>query len=156
EHWERELGRDLPSGYFGENLTTVGLDVTGAVIGERWRLGEDDDSVVLEVRMPRTPCQTFARRMGEERWVRRFSDHGAVGAYCSVVQPGRVVAGARIDVIERPTHGVTVGEVFHARRTDPLRLQAMVEQLGDAMAVDLRRPIALALGHARKAGLLPA
>ncbi|MGN6599799.1 MAG: MOSC domain-containing protein, partial [Actinomycetes bacterium] len=104
----------------------------------------------------RTPCQTFARRMGEERWVRRFSDHGAVGAYCSVVQSGRVAVGARVTVLERPAHGVTVGEVFHARRTDPERLQVMVEELGDWIAPALRRPIALALGHARKAGLLPA
>jgi MOSC domain-containing protein YiiM len=33
--WEAELGRPLQNGVFGENLTTVGLDVNGALIGER-------------------------------------------------------------------------------------------------------------------------
>ena len=47
---------------FGENLTTSGLDVDGAV-GERWQVG---DEVVLEVAGPRIPCSTFAARMGEK------------------------------------------------------------------------------------------
>ena len=38
-HWEAELGRPLAAGAFGENLTTVGLDVQGARIGERWQVG---------------------------------------------------------------------------------------------------------------------
>ena len=37
DDWERELGRTLPAGSFGENLTTQGVDVSGALIGERWR-----------------------------------------------------------------------------------------------------------------------
>ena len=44
--WADRLGRELPHGMFGENLTTSGLDVDGALVGERWAVGED---VLLEV-----------------------------------------------------------------------------------------------------------
>ena len=65
EHWSSLLGREVTDGLFGENLRTRGLDVSGAVIGERWLLGAQ---VVLEVTSPRTPCATFGRRMGERGW----------------------------------------------------------------------------------------
>src|SRR6476659_7767099 len=56
--WQAALGRELTNGMFGENLTTSGVDVTGARIGERWRVGSD--GLVLEVSAPRIPCRTFA------------------------------------------------------------------------------------------------
>jgi MOSC domain-containing protein YiiM len=64
--WERELGYELPAGQFGENLTTRGLDLTGTLVGERWRIG---GTVVLQATSPRIPCATFAHRMGEPKWV---------------------------------------------------------------------------------------
>ncbi|MEZ3159676.1 MOSC domain-containing protein [Microbacterium sp. BWT-B31] len=102
EHWSRELGRDLAPGFFGENLRTEGIDVNAALIGERWRIGP---SVVVEVTMPRTPCQTFARWVGgddERGWVKRFSRERRLGPYLRVVSHGRVQAGDEIVVIERP------------------------------------------------------
>jgi MOSC domain-containing protein YiiM len=123
--WREHLQRDLPPGSFGENLTTTGLDITGAVIGERWRIGTGDDAVVVEVTTPRIPCQTFTNFIGEPRWVKRFTDHGAPGAYLRVVQPGSVQAGARIDLLSRPEHGVCIGEVFPSVR--PERAQELVD-----------------------------
>lgn len=111
-YWAAELGADVAPGQFGENLRTRGLDVDGAEIGERWRIGEQ---VVVEVTMPRTPCATFGRWLGQERWVRRFGDHGRPGAYLRVVERGEVEAGDRVDVVHRPGHGVTVTGWF----TDP-------------------------------------
>ena len=109
--WSDQLGRELPNGMFGENLTTSGLDVDGAVIGERWAVG---DEVVLEVTAPRIPCATFAARMGERGWVRRFSEVGRTGAYLSIVTPGGVRTGDPVDVVRRPGHGITVPDVFRA------------------------------------------
>ncbi len=102
EYWEQELGRALPPGWFGENLRVAGLDVNRALIGERWRIGA---SVEVEVTMPRTPCQTFARWVGgdEQRgWVKRFSQARRLGPYLRVVQRGRVQAGDEIVVVHRP------------------------------------------------------
>ncbi|QGN56636.1 MOSC domain-containing protein [Nostocoides sp. HKS02] len=109
--WAGELGRELPSGTFGENLTTLGLDVDGSLIGERWAVG---DTVVLEVCGPRIPCATFAARMGERGWVKRFSAVGRTGAYLSVVTGGTVRQGDAITVVSRPDHEITVPDTFRA------------------------------------------
>ncbi|MDQ1641257.1 MAG: hypothetical protein QOJ90_608, partial [Actinomycetota bacterium] len=66
--WAAELGREIAAGAFGENLTTEGVDVTGAVIGERWQIGAD--GLVLEVTAPRIPCRTFQGWMDEPHWVK--------------------------------------------------------------------------------------
>ena len=118
DRWAEQFGADVPSGQFGENLTTQGLDVNGAEIGERWRVGDD---VVLEVTMFRTPCQTFkawlSRNGYDDRaWVRRFAEDGRPGAYLRVVAPGCVSVDDPIEVVHRPGTGGTVsswfGEVF--------------------------------------------
>lgn len=108
--WGAELGRDLRDGMFGENVTTLGLDVDGAVVGERWRVG----SALLEVAGPRIPCATFASWMDERAWVRRFTEHGRTGAYLAVIEPGVMAAGDVVEVSARPEHGITVPQVFRA------------------------------------------
>jgi len=110
--WAAHLDRELTNGMFGENLTTTGVDVTGAVIGERWRIGTD--GVLLEVTSPRTPCKTFAIRLGVDGWIKTFARGGTPGAYLRVIEPGTVSAGDRVDVVERPSHGVTIGVVYRA------------------------------------------
>jgi MOSC domain-containing protein YiiM len=111
--WETQLDRPLPSGRFGENLTTVGVDCTTARIGEVWRIG----SVVLRVEVPRIPCATFAGHMGERGWVKRFSQVGRTGAYLSVVEPGTLRTGDEIRV-ERPGHDITLLLNFRAAMGD--------------------------------------
>ncbi|MEU4142185.1 MOSC domain-containing protein [Streptomyces parvulus] len=112
--WERELGRPLADGFFGENLTTTGLDVSGALIGERWRVGPD---LLLEVTSGRIPCRTFQGHMGEERWMKRFIEKAAPGAYFRVVEPGEIRAGDAVRIVHRPEHDVTVALQFRAVTT---------------------------------------
>ncbi|WP_406515299.1 MOSC domain-containing protein [Streptomyces sp. NBC_00873] len=109
--WERSLGRPLANGAFGENLTTAGLDVSGARIGERWRIGPD---LVLEVTSGRIPCRTFAGHLGEKRWVKRFTEAAAPGAYLRVIEPGEIRAGDPVEIVHRPDHDVTVRMQFLA------------------------------------------
>ncbi|GAB3602332.1 MOSC domain-containing protein [Microbacterium aureliae] len=114
DYWQGELGRDLPPGWFGENLRTEGIDVNSSVIGERWRIG---DRVEVEVTMPRTPCGTFARWVGgadQKGWVRRFSDARRLGPYLRVVRTGSVRAGDEITVLERPAGAPTIIEIYRA------------------------------------------
>ncbi|MET9774146.1 MOSC domain-containing protein [Streptomyces sp. NPDC006367] len=115
DDWERELGRPLPHGSFGENLTTSGVDVTGALIGERWRVGPE---LVLEVTSGRIPCRTFQGHLGEQRWVRRFTAKGAPGAYLRVIEPGEIRTGDPVEIVHRPAHGVTVALQFRAVTTE--------------------------------------
>ncbi len=138
--WGGELGRDLPDGMFGENLTTQGLDVDGSVMGERWRVG----TAVLEVAGPRIPCATFAAWMGERGWVRRFTGRGRTGAYLAVVEPGTVAAGDVIEVVDRPAHGITVPEVFRAFMGDAGQARRVLSAriLGPDDHADLERRLA--------------
>ncbi|MEU1295129.1 MOSC domain-containing protein [Streptomyces sp. NPDC005840] len=115
DDWERELGRALPNGVFGENLTTAGVEVSGALIGERWRIGS---VVLLEVTSGRIPCRTFQGHVGEQGWVRRFTQKGAPGAYLRVIEPGEIRAGDPVEVVERPGHDVTVALQFRASTTE--------------------------------------
>jgi MOSC domain-containing protein YiiM len=114
DDWAHRLGRPLRPGMFGENLTLRGLDVSGAVIGERWRIGAPDDvsAVEVEVTQLRIPCNTFKRWMGEPQWVRRFADHGRFGAYLRVVRTGSIAAGDQVTVVRRPAHGVPITATF--------------------------------------------
>ncbi|MFF8692749.1 MOSC domain-containing protein [Streptomyces sp. NPDC015144] len=112
--WDRELGRPLANGAFGENLTTRGVEVSRALIGERWRIGPD---LVLEVTSGRIPCRTFAGHLDEPRWVKRFTRAAAPGAYLRVIAPGAVRAGDPVEIVHRPDHDVTVEREFLASTT---------------------------------------
>ncbi|MEU1406250.1 MOSC domain-containing protein [Streptomyces sp. NPDC005728] len=129
DDWERELGRSLANGSFGENLTTEGLDVSGALIGERWRIGSE---VVLEVTAGRIPCRTFQGHLGERGWVRRFTRKGATGAYLRVIEPGGIRAGDPIEVVHRPDHEVTAAMQFRAVTTERDLLPRLLAA-GDAL-----------------------
>jgi MOSC domain-containing protein YiiM len=112
--WEAELGRELGPGAFGENLTTEGVDVSGAVVGEHWRIG----TVELEVCQPRLPCSKLAIRLGEPQMVRRFAKAGRSGAYLRIVTEGELGAGDAVELVHRPDHGVTVRDVSAALLLD--------------------------------------
>lgn len=127
DHWGEVLGRELRDGMFGENLTTAGFDVDAALVGEVWRIG---DVVRLQVTGPRIPCETFAAQMGEQRWVRRFTERGRTGAYLRVLAPGEVRAGDSVVVADRPDHDVTVPVMFRALTTER-QLMPMLADVGD-------------------------
>ncbi|MEU7630847.1 MOSC domain-containing protein [Nocardia sp. NPDC049220] len=111
--WGAELGRELPAGWFGENLRLAGLAVSDAVIGARWSIGD----TVLEVSAPRVPCATFQQWSGEQQWVKRFTLRSDTGAYLRVLTEGTIGAGDQVSVEYVPTHGITVRDLFTG--TDP-------------------------------------
>ena len=117
--WERELGRELGPGAFGENLTVEGVDVSGALIGERWRLG----TVELEVCQPRFPCFKLGLRFGDPQMLKRFTRAGRPGAYLRIVREGEIGAGDAIEVTDRPDHGVTIALVARAVMIEPALLE---------------------------------
>ena len=135
DEWERELGRTLADGAFGENLTTHGLDVSGALIGERWRVGPE---VVLEITSGRIPCRTFQGHMDEKGWVTRFTPRGAPGAYLRVIVPGEIRPGDPVEIVHRPGHDVTVALQFRAVTTERSLLPRLLAA-GEALHPELLR-----------------
>jgi MOSC domain-containing protein YiiM len=118
--WSQELGRELGPGTFGENLTTAGVDVSGAVIGEVWRIG----TVVLQVAQPRFPCAKLGLRFGDIGMVKRFGEANRPGTYLRILTEGELGAGDRVDISERPSHGVTIAQVARAVLLDEAGLAA--------------------------------
>ena len=112
--WSARLARPLGSSAFGENLTLAGVDVTGAVVGERWRIG----SVELQVCQPRLPCYKLGLRFGDPQMLKLFAQAGRPGAYLRILVEGELGTGDQVDISDRPSHGVTIGLVARAITLD--------------------------------------
>jgi MOSC domain-containing protein YiiM len=116
--WAARLGREVPPGIFGENLTVEGVDVSGAVIGERWRIG----TVELQVCQPRLPCFKLGLRFGDPQMVKLFAQAGRPGAYLRILAEGELGAGDLVDISDRPAHAVTIARVSRAIMLDESEL----------------------------------
>lgn len=125
--WEEQLGRPLGPGAFGENLTTRGLDLSSARIGDVWRVG----TTLLEVRQTRIPCFKLGLRMSDPRMVKAFANADRPGAYLGILEEGELGAGDVIEVVERPDHEVTTVLMSHALLHD----QDLLPKLLDAPAL---------------------
>jgi MOSC domain-containing protein YiiM len=121
--WAEQLDREMGPGRFGENLTTRGLEVSGAVVGERWRVG----GTLLEVAQPRIPCFKLGIRMGSQQFPRRFAAAGRPGAYLRILAEGEVGAGDPVEVVQRPAHGLTVAEVSRIYHDDHAGASRLLE-----------------------------
>jgi MOSC domain-containing protein YiiM len=110
DFWRAEEGMETPPGLFGENLTVEGLDLSSAVVGERWSVG----STVLEVAQPRLPCATLGLRVGDPTFPKRFQAALRPGAYLRVIEEGDVGAGDDLLVAHRPAHGITLRDMVRA------------------------------------------
>jgi MOSC domain-containing protein YiiM len=135
DRWAAELGQEIRDGMFAENLTTRGIDVNDAEVGERWRIG----SAELEVASVRIPCNDFKNWMGlggydNRSWVKRFTATGRPGPYLRVLVEGEIGAGDEITVLHRPGHGVSVSTMFRALTTETgllpelLRVDGLVDR----------------------------
>jgi MOSC domain-containing protein YiiM len=118
--WTARLNREVGPGAFGENLTVEGVDVTGAVIGERWRIG----TVELQVCQPRQPCFKLGIRFGDPKMLKLFAQANRPGAYLRILAEGELGAGDRIEIVEKPAHGITIAQVAHAMLVDESGLAA--------------------------------
>jgi len=106
--WETQIGRRPEFGEFGENLTTEGIDLTQALVGEQWEVG----NLILEVSEPRIPCWRFGVRMNDMQFPRRFTEAGRPGTYLRIIVEGDVGAGDPVRLSSRPEHNLTIGDVF--------------------------------------------
>ena len=128
--WEAQLGRALEPAQFGQNLTTEGVDVDAALVGERWAIG----SALFEVSEPRIPCWRLGVRMNDPGFVRVFTEALKPGAYMRIVREGDVGAGDAIEVVSKPDHDLSVRDVFriYTRDRDEVNRLLEVPQMSDA------------------------
>ncbi|GGG46435.1 sulfurase [Kocuria dechangensis] len=146
DFWEREIGREIPDGAFGENLTLSGFEVDDARLGDRWRVGD----VLLQVTDARIPCGTFRAAMEVRGWLRRFTERGRTGAYLKVLEPGTVRAGDPVELVHRAPHGVRVVDAFRAQTTERERLPELLaagEDLRDQLRQLAEKELARSAGR---------
>ena len=106
--WEKEIGRSIQHGQFGENLTLCGVQVNDALIGERWKIGE----VILEVSEPRIPCWRFGVRMEDKTFPKKFTQAKRPGAYLRIIKEGTLEKGDKVEIIEKPNIKLSIRDVF--------------------------------------------
>src|SRR5262249_46151392 len=128
--WEQQIGRAIAYGEFGENLTTEGVDVNAALVGERWQIA----TTVLEVSEPRIPWWRLGVRMNDKLFPRRFTEVLRPGAYLRIVVEGNVGAGDEIRVVERPDQDLTIRDVFRIYTRDRAEVERLltVPQMSDS------------------------
>lgn len=112
DYWREHERMETPLGLFGENLTVEGIDLSGAMVGDRWNVG----SAVLEVAQPRLPCYKLGIRVGDPRFLKTFLAVGRPGAYLRIIAEGEIGAGDPITITARPSHGVTLRMMVEAVR----------------------------------------
>ncbi len=125
DFWRDDEGMKTPAGLFGENLTVEGIDLSSAVVGERWRVG----TTTLEVAQPRLPCYKLGIRLGDAQFPKRFLAAVRMGAYLRVVEEGDVGAGDAVHLASRPDHGITLRMMTDAL-SDPATAAALLQVPG--------------------------
>jgi MOSC domain-containing protein YiiM len=133
--WWENIHGDLPNGCFGENLTTQGIDVSGAIIGERWRVG----TVLLEICQPRLPCSKLGIRFNDLRMVKAFAKASRPGGYLRIVEEGELGTGDEIEIVARPDHGITLAMCSDAALKDPALVPKVL--MAPQLSIELRREL---------------
>ncbi len=138
--WERTLGGPLDPGTFGENLTTEGVDLAEAVIGEVWAVG----SARLQVAQTRQPCFKLGIRMGDAGFVQEFDRARRFGVYLRIDQIGDVGTGDEIVLVSRPAHGLTAAafaDILDSHDPAEIRRFIEVDEVPDGMKTWARRQL---------------
>ena len=125
--WQKQLGITIDNGRFGENLTTSGIDVNQALVGERWKIG----STILEVSQPRIPCRVFAGFWQRPTLIKEFMESGKPGTYLRIIQEGQINAGDAIEILSKPDHQITIADLYAAKNGERSKVQeiAAVKEL---------------------------
>lgn len=114
DYWQTQLGRELPNGSFGENLTTADIDLGTVLINQQVRIG----GALLEVSVPRRPCRTFGAWLEQKGWMKAFTNRHQCGSYFRVVEAGVIQPGDQWQFLEHPDHGIDMATAFRAKMGD--------------------------------------
>lgn len=147
EWWSNELGRELSPGTFGENLTISELSSADFNVGDTLHIG----GVNLQVTAPRIPCGTFATRMGDSRWVKKFRRAERPGLYCRVIEEGTINIGDVVQVEKYAGATLSILQMYRDyyeknKTVETLRLH-LNAPISIRSRVDLEKELEILLGH---------
>ena len=140
--WSEELGRELAPGTFGENLTVSGLESAQFNVGDYLHIGRD---VTLQVTAPRIPCGTFAARMGDPQWVKKFRAGERPGLYARVIKEGIVKAGDKVSVEKYTGETISILQMYRDHYAKGLSDDTIRRHLKAPIDIRSRTSLELAL-----------
>ncbi|MEP0804790.1 MAG: MOSC domain-containing protein [Chloroflexota bacterium] len=135
--WEQELGQKLAPGTFGENLTISDLESAAFNVGDYLHIGE----VTLQVTSPRIPCGTFATRMGDPQWVKKFRAAERPGLYVRVIKEGVIKAGDPVTVEKFSGETLSILEMYRQHYVKDKTEESLRKHLNAPISVRARRDL---------------
>src|SRR5687768_10962809 len=135
--WSKELEREIAPGTFGDNLTISGLESAQFNVGDYIHIGD----VTLQVTAPRIPCGTFATRMDDPQWVKRFRHAERPGLYCRVVKEGFVKAGEPVSIERYTNETISLLEMFREYYNKNKSEESLQRHLKAPIAIRARRDL---------------
>jgi len=135
--WSKELGRDILPGTFGENLTISDLESAQFNIGDYLHIG----AVTLQVTAPRIPCGTFAARMEDPYWVKKFRQAERPGLYCRVLKEGIVKTGEAVSLEKYTGETISIVDVFRDYYDRNKSAPTIHRHLNAPIAIRLRKSL---------------
>jgi len=135
--WSGELKKEISPGTFGENLTISELESAQFDVGDYLHI----DDVTLQVTAPRIPCGTFAARMDDPQWVKRFRYAERPGLYCRVIKEGFVKAGDPVSVERYTGETISILEMFRDYYDRNKSEETILRHLNAPIAIRARRDI---------------
>jgi MOSC domain-containing protein YiiM len=135
--WSQELGMDIAPGTFGENLTISELESAQFNVGDYLHVGD----VTLQVTAPRIPCKTFAARMDDSQWVKKFRHAERPGLYCRVIQEGSIRAGDAVSMERYSGETISTLEMFREYYDSHKSEESLRRHLKAPIAIRARRDI---------------
>ena len=137
EWWSRELAMEIRPGTFGENLTISELESAQFNIGDMLHI----DDVILQVTASRIPCGTFATRMNDPQWVKKFRHAERPGLYCRVIREGSVQAGDSVYEEKYMGETISILEMFRDYYDKDKSEETLRRQLRAPIAIRARRDL---------------
>jgi MOSC domain-containing protein YiiM len=135
--WSGELGKEIPAGTFGENLTISELESAQFNVGDCMHMGE----VTLQVTAPRIPCSTFATRMNDPQWVKRFRHAERPGLYCRVISEGFAQTGDPVSIEKYAGDTISIIDLFHDYYERNKSEETLRRHLNAPIAIRARRDL---------------
>lgn len=135
--WEQEIGRELTPGTFGDNLTISELESAAFNVGDTLHIGE----VTLQVTSPRIPCGTFATRMGDPQWVKKFRAAERPGLYVRVIREGVIKTGDPVTVEKFTGETISIVEMYREYYVKDKSEESLRKHLNAPISIRSRRDI---------------